>query len=1039
MNKINLMIIFAVICLAFSASGQSTVPEWEDPAVFQINKEDTHSNLVPYPETSSLDSDSSPFVKSLNGDWKFNWVKEPSLRPVDFYKTDYDISEWGVITVPSNWEIEGHGTPIYTNIKYPFKKKAPSVMGKPEKKFTSYENRNPVGSYRTTFSPPQNFKDRQTFIVFDGVESAFYLWINGKKVGYSEGSRLPAEFNITKYLQPGQNVLAAEVYRWCDGSYMEDQDFWRLSGIFRDVKLVSRADLFIRDFYIKTNLDDTYKDADLLLDVKVKNNGKDKQAASVSISLYNDSGKKLFGPIKKDLTAPANAESSVAFNQPVQNPKKWSAEIPNLYKMVMTLKDSNGEVIEVIPWQVGFRSAEIKNGQILINGKAVYFKGANRHEHDPDTGHYITTESMIKDILILKQNNFNAVRTCHYPDVPEWYYLCDKYGIYLVDEANIEAHGYGTNLKNRISMGKDFTDAWVDRYARMVERDKNHASVIMFSLGNEAGIGRNPAAAYDWSKQKYPEFIVIYEQGFGAHSDAVCPMYPRSKSLNKHYKRFGKGRPMFLVEYAHAMGNSIGGFKEYWDTFEAHPNMQGGFIWDWVDQGIREKTADGEEYFTYGGDYGDKPNSSDFCLNGIVNPDRVLKPHIYEVKKVQQEVKVEAVDLMAGKLKITNKHFFRDLGFMEGMWELKEDGEVYSEGKLEKLNLLPGESKVITVPAIVPDIEPWTEYILKVTFILAEDQPWAKKGHVMAWEEFQISRSELDEYYYNLTLLSDLELIKSSSDVMIKGDNFSAKFSKKSGALESYKVNGVELIAKAPVFNFWRPMTINDTKGYSQVFYGIWKNQYLGKTKISFSVKQTAPNIVKIKTSSMMPATLASVSNTYTVYGDGKIKVEQNFLPVPGMSEIPRVGMQLEIPGEFSNIQWYGRGPHENYQDRNSGASIGIYESSIDDFIFPYVVPQENGNRTDVRWIEFTNDEGVGLGAYGLPLLSVSAWPYTMDNIQNSRHTHELERSGNITVNLDYRQRGVGGSVPAVLTQPMMKYTLAAKHYSYKYILIPLG
>jgi beta-galactosidase len=645
---------------------------------------------------------------------------------------------------------------------------------------------------------------------------------------------------------------------------------------------------------------------------------------------------------------------------------------------------------------------------------------------------------MIKDIKILKQNNFNAVRTCHYPDVPEWYHLCDKYGIYLVDEANVEAHGYGTNLRNRISMGKDFTDSWVDRYARMVERDKNHASIIMFSLGNEAGIGRNPAAAYDWSKQKYPEFIVIYEQGFGVHSDAVCPMYTRSKSLTKHYKKFGKGRPMFLVEYAHAMGNSIGGFKEYWEIFESHRNMQGGFIWDWVDQGIREKTSDGKEYFTYGGDYGDKPNSSDFCLNGIVNPDRVLKPHIFEVKKIQQEIKVEAVDLSSGKVRITNKHFFKDLGFMDGSWELKEDGKVYSEGKLEKLGLLPGASQVITIPVSVPDIEPGTEYILKVTFVLAEDQTWAEKGHVMAWEEFEISRDEDDEYSPDLSGMPDLEMIKSSGAVTVKGENFSARFNKKSGALESYLFNGTELISKAPAPNFWRPMTINDTKGYSQVFYGIWRYQNLGKTKIGFHAKQTAPQIVKIKTGSLMPATLASVSNTYTIYGNGKIEIEQKFLPVPGMSEIPRVGMQLEIPGEFSNVSWYGRGPHENYQDRNSGASISIYESSIDDFIYQYVVPQENGNRTDVRWIEFTNDDGVGLAAKGLPYLSVSVWPYTMDNIQKSRHTHELEKSGNITVNLDYKQRGVGGSVPAVLTQPMMKYTLAAKYYSYKYILIPV-
>ena len=1034
--------IAAIVFFCLSLAGQQAPPDWENPRVFGINKEPAHATITPYPDDKAArEAGRSPFVVSLNGTWKFHWVKQPDERPVDFYKTDFNDRAWKTIPVPSNWEMQGYGTPIYTNIVYPFKRDAPRIMGEPEDKtWTAYRERNPVGSYRRTFPTPAAWKDRLTFLVFDGVNSAFYVWVNGKKVGYSEDSRLPAEFNITGYLQPGENLLAVEVYRWCDGSYMEDQDFWRMSGIFRNVSLVSRAPLYIRDYYLRPRLDGQYRDATLKLNVKVRNAGPQPAPATVEARLLDESRPSNRITMTGKVTAPPRGEASVELEQAVPQPRRWSAEEPNLYPFLLILKDAQGRTIESIPWQVGFRASEIKGDQFLINGKHVYIKGVNRHEHDPDTGQVVTTERMVQDIKLMKQHNINAVRTSHYPNVPEWYELCDRYGLYVFDEANIEAHGYGKDNPHRISTGEDYTEAHVDRVSRMIERDKNHASIVAFSMGNEAGIGRNFEAARNWAKTNYPEFIISYEPGHAAHGDFLCPMYTRPQNIAAYYEKQGKGRPMLLIEYAHAMGNSTGNFQQYWDLFESTPYLHGGFIWDWVDQGIRKRDAPGKPFWLYGGDFGDKPNDDNFCSNGLVSPDRAVHPGLYEVKKSYQNIKVEPVDLAAGKVRVRNKHLFRDLSFVAGRWELAENGKVVQSGALPKLNLAPGGAQEVTLP-VAPAFRPapGAEYFLKVSFALAGDMPWAPKGHEVAWDQMQMPYQGSAVAEPPAASLPALKLAESAQQITITGQDFTARFGKSSGALESYAFRGKELITGPLAPNFWRPPTDNDRGNKMPARHGVWREAAQKRTVTSVKAEQVSPASARITAEAKLAAGESTQRSVFTILGNGEIRVEFEARPSSKLPELPRIGMQMAIPGEFRNVTWYGRGPHENYWDRNLGAAVGLYSAPVDDLVTPYIEPQENGNRTDVRWVTFTNREGAGWKAVGAPLLFFSAWPYKMEELERVKHPFEIRRSEDITVNLDHRQMGVGGDDSwGARTHP--EYMLpAGQVYRYEVRLVPLA
>lgn len=1041
---------FAVVTLLLAcASVQSQdLPDWENPRVFNINKEPAHATFVPYTDEASArrgvlafapgaaPAPGSPFVMSLNGRWKFNWVKEPSARPVDFYKPEFDVSGWKEIKVPANWEFEGYGTPIFLNIIYPFKRDAPKVMGEPPRDWTTYEERNPVGSYRRTFNVPAAWAGRETFLVLRGVNSACYVWVNGQKVGYSEDSRLPAEFNVTQYVRPGENTLAVEVYRFSDGSYIEDQDFWRLSGIFRDVELVSRAPLHLRDFYARTHLDAQYADARLNVNAKVRNAGASAEKFTLQAKLFDARGTSVGAPFVGEGTATSGGEVSLDLSQNVNNPLKWSAEEPNLYTLVLTLKDSKGRVLEVVPWRLGFRTSEIKNGQILVNGRPMMIKGVNRHEHDPDLGQVTTREMMVRDIVLMKRYNINAVRTSHYPNDERWYQLCDEYGLYVQDEANIESHGYGANDKQRVSDGEDFTEAHVERVRRTIERDKNHASIFLFSLGNEAGWGRNLAAARAWVKQNHPELVLVYEAGASVHSDAFNPMYTKPQNLLQSWEQKGEGKPFYLVEYAHALGNSVGNLQEYWTVLESRANFHGGFIWDWVDQTFRKKTTDGRDLWAYGGDYGDRPNDGNGG-DGLVFADRRVQPELEEVKKVYQFIKVEPVDLAAGRVRVRNKHLFADLSYAEGSWELAEDGVVIQRGNLSRLRTAAGQSEEITLPLRRPAPKPGAEYFLKVTFALGADSPWAKRGHVVAWDQFAMPYGG-GAILAGLSSMATAHSVEETADaVTLRGPRFLVRVGKQSGALEAYEVGGRPLIAGPLVPNFWRAPLDNDRGNQMAKRLGVWRTAAAERKVTNVLVERLGAGSTRVTIEATLPPEGSKTRTSFNVYGNGLIKVESALTPAAGAPELPRVGMQMLIPEEFRNVEWYGRGPHETYWDRRTGAAFGIYRSKVDELWTPYAEPQETGNRTDVRWVSFTNASGVGLRAVGLPEFYFSAWPFRMSELERAKHSAEIRMSKEITVNLDQRQMGVGGD-DSWGAQPHAEYRLPAKPYEYSFRLEPV-
>lgn len=1042
-------IVFAA-CLA----AQSTIPpELENPHVLGLNKEPAHATLTPYPtEAEARRADTSlpdsPFMKSLNGKWRFHWVAQPSERPADFYRPQFDASAWKQIDVPSNWEMQGYGTPIYTNITYPFKKDAPHVLEEPDDKtWTAYHERDPVGSYRRTFTLPAAWRGRETFLVFDGVYSAFYLWINGQSAGYSQDSRLPAEFNITRFVKPGENLVAVEVYRWGVGSYLEDQDTWRMSGIYRNVTLVSRAPLHVRDFEVLTPLDADYRDATLRLTVTLRNAGSRGAEASVEAKLLDDGGQPVFPPLVSKVAVDPNAEAIVSFAQHVANPRKWSAEGPNLYRLLITLKDTGGQVIESIPWNVGFRQSEIKGNQILFNGRKLYLKGVDQHEFDPDTGMVVTRARMLEDLRLMKRNNINAVRTSHYPHVPEWYALCDQYGIYVLAEANIESHGYGANERTLISDGEDYRDMHVDRVSRMVERYKNHPSIFAISMGNEGGYGRNFAAAKEWIKTHHPEFFVGYEPGESYHGDVLSPMYTPAGELAATYRRLAHGRPMYLIEYAYSRGNATGDFEQYWDVFESEPFLHGGFIWDWQDKAIRKKVANGKQFFAYGGDFGDKPNDDDMCANGIVSADRTPHPALAEVKKVYQSIAVEPADLARGKLRIRNKYLFRDLSFVRGIWELEENGIRAGRGELPPLTAPAGQEQEVALSVPQPALKPGAEYFLKISFALAHDLVWAPAGYVIAFDQFRMPYAVPPARERDVAAMPALRLTESAAAFEVSNGQFTARIGKASGALESYVRQGKELLAGALAPNYWRAET-SDDRGQTPsmaVRQAVWHDAAGKRTVIAVRAVTVSPQLVKVTAEAALPAGKSTQQYLYSVYGDGSIEVESTLRPAGELPDLPRIGTQFRIPGEYRVATWYGRGPQENYWDRNTGAPVGRYTAGVGDLWLPYVKPQETGNRTDVRWVTLTNTKGEGWRVTGTPTFYFSAWPFRMEELDifepggilGHRHPSEIGFSKDITVNIDYRQMGVGGD-NGWGALPLPQFRLPAdREYRYKFRLEP--
>ncbi|MHC4960585.1 MAG: beta-galactosidase, LacZ type [Planctomycetota bacterium] len=1038
MNKVGFLVISMALVFGIKTAIAEPVHDWENPHMIGQNKEPAHSTLWPHSNVAAAvkgNKNKSPYFVSLNGAWKFNWVPEPASRPMDFYKVEYDVDGWDDITVPSNWQLQGYGVPVYTNADYPFKVDPPRVMGEPASYFTTYKHRNPVGSYRREFTIPDKWDGKDVYITFDGVDSAFYLWINGQKVGYSQGSRTPAEFNVTSYLKKGKNVIAAEVYRYSDGSYLEDQDFWRLSGIFRDVYMLARPKVYLRDYWAKADLGNDYNNGLLEVDLEFKNNTDSAQPVpQVKVALENGQSAMASQILKnkgKDITAGQTLKLTVKMPD-VKDVKKWTAETPNLYKLIIEVKDAKGKLVEVIATDIGFRKIEMIDGTVHINGQYILMKGVNRHEHDPDTGHYVTTESMIQDIELMKQNNINTVRTCHYPDASEWYSLCDKYGLYVIDEANIESHGMGYGAAS-LAKNPEWQKAHLDRTISMVQRDKNHPSIIFWSLGNEAGDGINFETTSKWIQDYDPSRFVHYEgAGYAKHTDVYCPMYPSIEHIEGYAKSKDIYRPLIMCEYAHAMGNSMGNLQEYWDVIEKYDALQGGCIWDWVDQGLRRTDENGRMWWAYGGDFGDKPNNDNFCMNGLVMPDRVPNPSLYEVKKVYQYIKFKPVDLSAGKVQVYNKYAFRSLDFVDALWELTADGKIIQKGSLPKLSLAAQEKTEITIPYQKPAARPGVEYFLKVAFKLSKKQRWAPKGHLLAWDQFKLDTAKAPQILD--VGKAKLKRVETSDKINVYGNDFGVVIDKTSGLIESFKSGKTEMLASPLHLNFWRASTDNDDGNRMTDRLGIWKTAPFKRKVDSVTAERLTDSIVRVSVNSTIALNgKCSYDTVYTVYSSGDVSVENSFLPsgLP-LPELPRFGMQVAVDKQFDNLTWLGRGPQETYWDRKTGAAVGLYNGSVADNVHGYTRPQENGNKTDVRWMTLTNEQGQGLLAVGAPLLSVSAWPYSLADLEKAMHLNELPERDFITVNLDDKQMGVAGD-NSWGARPHPQYSLPAKAYSYSF------
>jgi beta-galactosidase len=1042
----HLSVWLALMTSMFALAAASS--DWQNPEVFRINKEPARSFFYSYDNAESAFS-KTPWDQAnhmlLNGQWKFNWVDSVKKKPSNFYQTDYDDSQWGQIAVPANWEVNGYGTPFYHSHQC-FKANAiPPDMP------THY---NPVGSYRKTFTLPDDWTKKQVFVHFGAVKSAFYLWVNGQKVGYSQDSKTAAEFDISTYLQSGENQLALQVYRYSDGSYFECQDMWRVSGIERDVYLFATPKVHIKDFHAYTTLTDNYSKGELQLSVMIDNNQNEAvNGYQLKVQLFDQQQEIRLDKnldVKKLLV---DKVAVVKYTTHIDAPLLWSAEQPNLYDLKLTLLDSQGKATEHIGHNIGFRSTELKNGNILINGQAVLFKGVNRHEHDPITAHVVTRELMLKDVQLMKQFNINAVRMAHYPNDPYMYYLADLYGLYVMDEANIESHGIGAanqgpyNPDTHLVNKSEWAAAYIDRVSNMYHATKNNPSVVMRSLGNESGDGPNLEATYDWLKQQESNTPVISEQAqMRRHTDAYGQMYAPISDIQRYAKRkFDTTRPVILIEYEHAMGNSLGNFKEYWDSFEKYPSLQGGFIWDWVDQTFAMKTHDGTPYWGYGGDL--EPNATvsslSFAANGLVFADRTPYPYLWEVKNVQQNIGFSSTDIESGALTVTNKHYFVSLQGYSLSWQLMADGKAVAQGQGLSLNAQPQQNQQLQLDYGI-QLQSGIEYFLDVQVTSDKTHGVIPKDHVIAWSQLALPNISV-----NVEKQPEIRLSISDKKQAyhFKGRKFSLSIDKTTGLISSMKYFGNELLKASSRPDFWRAPTDNDLpiKGYGDKI-GPWQKAGKDTTLVSIKLTKESKYQAKVEVEHYINSIESRYFSTYHVFGNGEVKVDIYFYAAPHkkQADIPRLGTLFELDRQYSQISWYGRGPHENYVDRNTSAHVGQYQSNVTKLYVPYVRPQENGYRTDVRHVSFYNQDGKGITFQGAPLIGFGAQYYdtadyhaTAAQVKTKNlHPHELPKKQRIYINIDYMQRGVGGT-NTWGAKPLSDYIIPYLDYQYSYSFMP--
>ena len=1020
-----------------TAATAQTFKEWQDLEVNAVNRLPMRANYFAYESVELAkrgDRQASRRYRSLNGLWKFNWVKEVAMRPTDFYGMDYDDKGWGTMPVPGLWELNGYGAPLYVNWNYAwkgsFKNNPPFVP----------EEDNHVGSYRKEVVVPSEWEGEQIIAHFGSVTSNIYLWVNGKFVGYSEDSKLEAEFDLTPYLKPGRkNLIAFQVFRWCDGSYLEDQDFFRLSGVARDCYLYARPKgAGLADIRVTPDLDADYRHGTLAVALAL--NG----GAKADLQLLDAQGEVV--AVRIGTTGRQQLQ--------VGNPQKWSAESPYLYTLLVTVKKGN-EVIEAVPVKVGFRKIELKDNQVLLNGRPVLFKGVNRHEMDPDNGYAVSRERMLQDIRLMKLHNINAVRTCHYPDDNLWYDLCDEYGIYVVAEANLEAHGLGFG-KSAFSTERRFLKSFMERNRRNVQRNFNHPSIIFWSLGNETADGPNFAACYDWIKQEDNSRLVQYEQAkTERHTDVFCPMYLNQKGCEDYClsKDEKDRKPLIQCEYAHAMGNSCGGFREYWELVRKYPKFQGGFIWDFVDQGLRGKGKNGVMIYKYGGDYNPYDASdNNFCNNGLVNPDRIPNPHADEVKYIYQNIWVTPVDLSRGVVAVYNENYFRDLSAYSLEWTLLADGEAVQTGTWDSLAVPAQQTEKLTLPYDLKGIDKGKEVLLNIRFLQKRKEGVLLAGDVVAKAQMEVAPFEFDQSasgscskeHSSASVLPSVNK-ENARFLRIRGENFSIDFDKKNGYLSFYKVNDMSLLKEGGLLvpNFWRAGTDNDYGGNVYMAYAVWRNPAISLKSLDATVEG---NRVVVRAAYEMPEVKAGLHLTYYINHNGQIKVVQKMTAAKEaqVSDMYRFGMRMQLPEEMEHSTYYGRGPVENYADRKTSAFIGIYAQTADEQAYPYIRPQETGTKSDIRWWKQTTLGGRGLKVVSDAPFYASALHYSIESLDDGeakkqRHFPEVTPVDYTELCIDKVQTGLGGATSwGKDAYALPSYRLPYTDYEFTFTIIPI-
>ena len=1083
--KIYTLLLGALVACPMQAQ---TMHDWENHHVLQINCEPARAAFTPF---SVQKGDRS---MSLDGTWKFRWTPVPGERIIDFYQTDFNDKDWKDFPVPANWEVNGYGTPIYVSAGYPFKIDPPRVMGEPKADYTTYKERNPVGQYRRTFVLPVGWEaDGQTFLRFEGVMSAFYVWINGERVGYSQGSMEPSEFNITDYLKTGENQIALEVYRYSDGSYLEDQDFWRFGGIHRSIHLIHTPDVRMRDYTIRTLLASAgnYKDFILQIDPQFSvYRGMTGKGYTLQAVLKDVSGKeivKLQGEVEEILDLEHKASrmnewypqrgprKTGRLSAMIKSPERWTAETPYLYKLHLTLQNAEGKVIEQAEQSVGFRTVEINKGQLLINGNPVRFRGVNRHEHDPRTARVMSEERMLQDILLIKQANINAVRTSHYPNVSRWYELCDSLGLYVMDEADIEEHG----LRGTLASTPDWYAAFMDRAVRMAERDKNYPSIVMWSMGNESGYGPNFAAISAWLHDFDPTRPVHYEGAQGVDGnpdpktvDVISRFYTRVKQeylnpgiaegedkeraenarwerLLEIAERTNDDRPVMTSEYAHSMGNALGNFKEYWDEIYSNPRMLGGFIWDWVDQGIYKELPDGRIMVAYGGDFGDKPNLKAFCFNGLLMSDRETTPKYWEVKKVYAPVQLAVNN---GQLIVTNRNHHIDLSQYRCLWTLTIDGKQKEQGEITLPKVAPGESETITLPAFRSlsdkkalnrkgnnsnSTNTLSDCQLKVSIVLKSDVLWAKAGHEVTWEQFCLQQGEL--LSADLINKGALQVKEDDKSLSVSGRGFSVQWEKKAvGSITSLMYNGKEILTQnhfpvQPVTQAFRAPTDND-KSFGNWLAKDWQLHGMDYPLISLEsfdheVRADGAVIVRIRTTNLYKEGNVTTTSVYTLSSDGVIDLKTTFLPQGVFPELPRLGLAFCLAPAYNTFTWYGRGPQDNYPDRKTSAATGLWKGTVAEQYVHYPRPQDSGNKEEVQFLTLTDKRNKGIRVDAVEdVFSASALHYTAQDLYKETHDCNLKPRPEIILSMDAAVLGLGNSScgPGVLK----KYAIEKKEHT---------